>query len=168
MPCSRMRMAVCVSWSILPARCGNSKKLLRQHQRVVLLGQELRGPARRAAPQRSSRRRCAPWPSHDARVGGHAQKLIEDRPSGVPSIRSCRLALEPVSAGRMQSRVCIGGVYQHIWCRPRALAPSMAWYRAARSATSTSAPPLRNFGNAGILPPLSSLRGEQYAQRGLD
>ena len=30
------------------------------------------------------RRRCAPRPSHDPRVGCHAQKLVEDRPSGVP------------------------------------------------------------------------------------
>ena len=60
------------------------------------------------------RRRCAPWPSHDARVGCDAQKLIEDRPSGVPSIRSRPLALEPVAAGAMKLRVRIGGVDQHI------------------------------------------------------
>ena len=31
------------------------------------------------------RRRYAPWPSHDAPVDCHAQKLIQDPPSGVPS-----------------------------------------------------------------------------------
>jgi hypothetical protein len=41
-------------------------------------------------------RRCAPRPSHDPRVCRHAQKLIKDRPGGVPSIRSRPLALEPV------------------------------------------------------------------------
>jgi hypothetical protein len=59
-------------------------------------------------------RRCAPWPSHDARVGCHAQKLIEDRPSGVPCIRSRPLAFEPVAAGGMKLRVRIRGVDQHI------------------------------------------------------
>jgi hypothetical protein len=47
------------------------------------------------------RRRCAPRPSHDPRVGCHAQKLIENRPGGVPSIRSCPLAFESVAAGSM-------------------------------------------------------------------
>ena len=60
------------------------------------------------------RRGFALWPSHDARVGCHAQKLIEDRPSAVPSIRSRPLALEPVAAGGMKLRVGIGGVDQHI------------------------------------------------------
>ena len=60
------------------------------------------------------RRRCTPWPSHDARVGCHAQKLIENRPSGVPSIRSRPLVLEPVAARGMKLRVRIGGVDQHI------------------------------------------------------
>ena len=60
------------------------------------------------------RRGFALWPSHDARVGCHAQKLIEDRPSAVPSIRSRPLALEPVAAGGMKLRVRIGGVHQHI------------------------------------------------------
>jgi hypothetical protein len=60
------------------------------------------------------RRRCAPWPAHDPRVCCHAQKLIEDRPSGVLSIRSRPLALEPVAAGIMKLRVHIGCVHQHI------------------------------------------------------
>src|SRR5262249_15190088 len=97
-------------------------------------------------------RRCAPWPSHDARVGCYAQKLIEDRPSGVPCIRSRPLAFEPVAAGGMKLRIHIGGVDQHIGVDGEHYRPSMAWYRASRSAISTSAPPLRNFGRAGILP----------------
>jgi hypothetical protein len=90
--------------------------------RAVLSGQELRGLARQAAPQRNSTPPCAPRPSHDPSVCCHAQKVIEDGPSSVPSIRSRPLALEPVTAGGMKLRGRIGGVDQVHWCRRRALA----------------------------------------------
>jgi hypothetical protein len=53
------------------------------------------------------RRRCGPWPSHDARVS-HAETH-----RGSPKW-SRPLALEPVAAGAMKLRVRVGGVDQHI------------------------------------------------------
>ena len=66
------------------------------------------------------RRRRAPWASHDPRVDCHAQKLVEDRPGGVPGVRSRPLALEPLAAGGMKLRVTIGRSTH--WYRRRALA----------------------------------------------
>ena len=114
MPRSRIRMVVCASWSRLPARCGNSKNNLFGNVGVALCRYKNRETGRGEKRRNEiPGRRCTPRPSHDARVGCHAQKLIEDRPGGVPSIRSHPLALEPVAAGGMKLRVRIGGIDQH-------------------------------------------------------
>ena len=68
------------------------------------------------------RRRCAPWPSHDARVGCDAQKLIEDRPSGVP-----KHPVAPVGARASRGRRHeIASPHRRRrpahWCQRRALA----------------------------------------------
>src|SRR5437899_1943398 len=105
MPCSRIRMAVC---GVVQQIAGEMWQL--QNNLFGDLGvpfspdkncEAWRGEQRR---NEIRRRRCAPWPSHEAHMGCHAQKPIEYRPSGVPSIRSRPLALEPVAAGGMKLR----------------------------------------------------------------
>src|SRR6516162_4427087 len=44
----------------------------------------------------------APRPAHDARVRRHAQKLVQDRPGGVPGIGPRALSLQPVPTGGMK------------------------------------------------------------------
>src|SRR6516162_5696589 len=53
-------------------------------------------------------------PSHDPRVGCHSQKLVDNRPGGVPGVRSPPSALKPLAARGMKLRVGIGNIYQYI------------------------------------------------------
>src|SRR5206468_6027695 len=82
-------------------------------------------------------------------MGRHAQELVQDRPGRVPGVRAPALAFEPVAAGDVERRVGVGGVHQHVGVDDDHYRPSMAWYRASRSATSTSVPPLRKVGSGG-------------------
>lgn len=91
-----------------------------------------------------------PWPPHHFWMRGDSKKFIKDRPGGVPGIGAGALTFQPTSAGNMKRRVRIGSVHQHIGIDDEHYRPSMAWYRASRSATSTNAPPLRNVGRGGI------------------
>lgn len=90
-----------------------------------------------------------PRPSHDFRVCGHAKKFVKDRPRRIPGISAAALAFEPFAARRMRRRVTIGRVYQDVGIDDQHYRPSMAWYRASRSATSTNVPPLWNLGRGG-------------------
>src|ERR1019366_5606467 len=103
-----------------------------------------------------------PRPPHHPRMRCDAQKLVKYPPGRVPGIWSRPLALEPVAAGGMKLRVGVGGINQHIGIDYKHYRPSMAWYRASRSAISTSAPPLRNDGRATIF---SRLRCERSSRR---
>jgi hypothetical protein len=60
--------------------------------------------------------RCPYMPraSHDPRMSGDAQELIQDRPGGIPSICMTSLALEPAATCTMKWRVLIGSIYQHV------------------------------------------------------
>jgi len=74
-------------------------------------GEPRRGEKRR---YELPRRRRAPRPSHDPRVGCHSQKLVDNRPGGVPGVRSPPSALKPLAARDMKLRVGIGNIYQYI------------------------------------------------------
>jgi len=88
---------------------------LRGDIRVSLRGDKDTKP-RRGEQRRNKVPRCPhiPRASHDPRVSGDAQKLIQDRPGGIPSIRMPALALEPAATCVMKWRVLVGSVYQHI------------------------------------------------------
>jgi len=92
---------------------------------------------------------CVPRPSHDSRMSCHAQELIQDRPGNIPSVRPPSLTFEPVATGSVERRVAVGGVNQNIGVNDEHYRPSIAWYRASRSATSTSVPPLWSVGSGG-------------------
>lgn len=83
----------------------------------------------RRCEQRSDelpRRACVPWPTHDPRVGGDAQELIQDRPSRVPGIGPQPLPFKPESTGPMKLRVNIGRVHQNVGVDDEHYRPSMA------------------------------------------
>jgi hypothetical protein len=71
--------------------------------------------------------RHIPWPSHHSGVGGHAQELVQDRPSGIPGIGTPPLVLKPIAACGMKRRVFVGSVYEHIGVDDQHYRPSMAW-----------------------------------------
>jgi hypothetical protein len=89
---------------------------------------------------------CVPRLSHYSRMGGYAQELIQDRPGDIPAVRPPSLTFEPVAAGSVERRVLVSGVHQDISVDEKHYRPSIAWYRASRSAISTRVPPLRNVG----------------------
>lgn len=57
-------------------------------------------------------------------------------------------------APAMERGIRIGGVDEDVRVRDEHYRPSMAWYSASRSATSTRWPPLRNVGSGGRSPRL--------------
>ena len=88
--------------------------------------------------------RGAPRTLHNPWVSGHAQELVKDRPCGVPRIRqtsfdarATRALWHAMANPRQQRRPECSRRRQALGYRP-----SMAWYRASRSAISTIAPPL--------------------------
>jgi hypothetical protein len=93
--------------------------------------------------------RRTPGSSHYLRVSGHPKELIKDRPSRIPRVGTSTLALKPFTAGSVERRVAVGGVNQDIRVDDEHYRPSMAWYRASRSAISTNVPPLWNVGRGG-------------------
>jgi len=88
--------------------------------------------------------RGAPRTLHNPWVSGHAQELVNDRPCCVPRIRQTSLTLKPRPRFGMPWRIRVSSVDQNVRVDDKHLAyrPSMAWYRASRSAISTIAPPL--------------------------
>jgi hypothetical protein len=93
--------------------------------------------------------RDVPWLSHYPRMSCNSQKLIKDRPGGVPGIWASALGFKPAPAGGVIRRIPVRRVNQDVGVNDEHYRPSMAWYRAPRSETSTSAPPLRNAGSGG-------------------
>ena len=96
------------------------------------IGVPLRGDKNSQTRRREERRDelpchgCSPRPSHDPRVRRYAQKLVEDRPAGVPGIGPCPLAFKPVATGRMKLRVGIRCIHQDIGIDSEHYRPSIA------------------------------------------
>lgn len=71
-------------------------------------------------------RRRGPRLPHDSRMSGDSQELIKYRPGGVPSIGPRALALEPTAAWRVELRIRVGRVDQHVGIDSNHYRPSMA------------------------------------------
>jgi len=56
----------------------------------------------------------APRPSHHPGMSGHAQELIEDRPTCVPGLRPAALAFQPRTRHRVKWRIGVGSIDQDI------------------------------------------------------
>ena len=47
-------------------------------------------------------------------MSGHSQKLVEDRPTGIPGLRPAPLALKPGARRGMEWRISVGSIDQDI------------------------------------------------------
>lgn len=55
-----------------------------------------------------------PRPPHDARMRGHAQEFVQNRPGRIPGVWTPALAFQPVAASRVKGRIGVGRVDEHI------------------------------------------------------
>ncbi len=51
---------------------------------------------------------------HYPGMGRYPQELVQYRPSDIPSVRASAPAFQPIAAGSVKRRVCVGGVYKNI------------------------------------------------------
>src|ERR1041385_35443 len=93
MPCSRINTAVCVSWRILPRKCGNSPTI------------SLSKAVCRAVGKRTPK---------NARMRAETEKFVADIPRHIPGRGLVTPNFQAAATGSMKFGIRIGGVNEYV------------------------------------------------------